>query len=167
MKKNIITRILLGLLSVILALSPGVATATEPTNVGNNLTEEIVATYETIITPDMMSSNIVIPCADVDQSFTMSDSHRGGDRRYSGEYLRYSVTITDAYGNAVNDVISIKLWDYNHSTALLDNRVVANGITVTRLGIDIVPQRMYYFTYQKVSGNTSSFRVTMQITSYN
>lgn len=128
----------------------------------------IVTTYEFEVTPEMAAEGDygIMPCADVDQTFTMTTSHRGGDRQYSGEYLRYSVTVTDSNGNYADNTISVQLWDYNHSYALTDTRVDADGLTVTRNGIDIVPNRMYYFKYVLTYGSTRTLRVRMQITSY-
>lgn len=146
----------------------GVVPVAEVVSVEEGKNGEVITTYEMEVTPEMAAEGNVgiMPCADIDQSFTMTTSHRGGDRTYSGEYLRYSVTITDANGNAVDNTVSVQLWDYNHSYALKETSVDADGMTVTKNGVDITPNRMYYFKYVLTYGTTRTLRVRMQITSY-
>lgn len=129
---------------------------------------ETITTYEMEITPEMVANGDygIMPCADIDQTFSMTTSHRGADRTYSGNYLQYSVTVTDVNGNAVDNIISVQLRDYNHTYALTDTRVTADGFTVTKSQISITPGRVYYFKYVLTSGITRTLRVRMRITSY-
>jgi len=103
----------------------------------------------------------------LDQSFTMGASHRGADRTYSGTKLQYAVTVTDQYGNAVDNRISVKLYDYNHSFALSNTNVSADGSTTVIPGISIVPGRVYYFQYSRTAGASRTLKVRMRITDYN
>ncbi len=103
----------------------------------------------------------------LDQSFTMGASHRGGDRSYSGSKLRFSVTVTDQNGNAVDNWVAVELHDYNHASAITGTSVYANGGTTTISEISITPGRLYYFTYARTSGASRTLKVRMRITDYN
>ncbi len=140
----------------------------EVVNVEYGENGETITTYEMEITPEMAADGDygIMPLADIDQTFTMTTSHRGADRTYSGNYLKYSVTVTDSNGNAVANTISVQLKDYNHSYPLVDSRVDADGSTNTFSKISITPGRVYYFYYVLTSGTTRTLRVRMQITSY-
>lgn len=129
---------------------------------------ETITTYEMEVTPEMLAEGDygIMPCADVDQTFTMTTSHRGADRTYSGNYLQYSVTVTDVNGNAVNNSISVQLWDYNHNYPLMDTSVNADGFTVTKSQVSITSGRVYYFKYVLTSGTIRTLRVRMRITAY-
>lgn len=157
------TVLMLSILMLISCMMSITAFAAE-TEISQN---EETTVYEWEITPDMVSKdgNIAIPLA-IDQSFTMTTSHRGGDRTYSGNYLRYAVTITDANGNPVDNKVSVQLHDYNHSYALIDHIVPADGATYVKSNISIVSGRMYYFYYSLSTGTTRTLKIRMQITSY-
>lgn len=89
--------------------------------------------------------------------------YRGVDRKHSGDYLTYTVIITDSNGNPVDKQVSVQLWDYNHSSALYTNVVNANGEVVTIYSIPIVSNRMYYFKYYLVNGSSSNLKIRMII----
>lgn len=128
---------------------------------------ETITTYEMEVTPEMLAEgDIAIASTSLDQSFNMTTSHRGADRKYPDNYLSYSITVTDANGNAVDNTISVQLWDYNHSYALVDSRVDADGSTSTISQVSITPNRTYYFKYVLTYGATRTLRVRMQIYSY-
>lgn len=103
----------------------------------------------------------------VDQTFNMGSSHRGGDRTYAGNKLQFSVKITDANGNAVDNFVSVQLHDYNHSYALVNSSVKADGRMKTESDISITPGRTYYFYYQVLSGASRTLKVRMIIRDYN
>ena len=126
-----------------------------------------ISTYEMEVTPDMVSEGgIAVASTSLDQSFNMTTSHRGADRTYPDNYLNYSITVTDANGNAVDNTISVQLWDYNHSYALTDTRVKADGSTTIIRAVPITANRVYYFRYVLTAGTTRTLRVRMQIYSY-
>lgn len=89
--------------------------------------------------------------------------YRGVDRKHSGDYLTYTVIITDSNGNPVDKQVSVQLWDYNHSSALHTNVVNANGEAVTTYSISIVSNRMYYFKYYLANGSSSNLKIRMII----
>lgn len=135
---------------------------TEYTDDGTKIT-----TYEAEINPEDFNNPSGIVALSLDQSFTMTSSHRGGDRTYSGNYLQYSVTVTDTNGNAVDNTVSVKLYDYNHSYALSNTSVKADGSTTTVRNVSITPGRVYYFKYARTSGASRTLKVRMRITDYN
>ena len=101
------------------------------------------------------------------QTFTVGYTNRGGDRTYSGNKLKFSVTVTDQNGNAVDNWVSVQLHDYNHIDALTGISVYANGGTTTSSEISITPGRVYYFKYTRTSGASRTLKVRMRITDYN
>ena len=142
--------------------------AAEPSN-DYNLIEDVDTVeddgeviYEEVITTDDLTASI----SDLDQTFTMTSYHRGGDRKYSGNRLQYSITVTDVNGNAVNNSIRVKLYDYNHNYALAENTIDADGVRVTHR-VSITANRTYYFTYSRISGANRTLKVRVQIKSYN
>lgn len=128
---------------------------------------ETITTYEMEVTPEMASEGgIAVASTSLDQSFNMTTSHRGADRTYPDDFLSYSITVTDVNGNAVDNTISVQLFDYNHSYALKDTRVNADGSTTIIPRVSITANRVYYFKYFLTAGTTRTLRVRMQIYSY-
>lgn len=127
-----------------------------------------MAVYEFEVTPETIADGDygIMPLS-LDQSFTMGYTHRGGDRTYSGNKLRFSATVTDQNGNAVDNWVSVQLYDYNHTGALTGISVYANGGTTTSSEISITPGRVYYFKYTRTSGASRTLKVHMRITDYN
>lgn len=120
-------------------------------------------TYEFEITPESVDENGIATCA-VDSSFTMTGTYyRGADRKYSGNYLDYTMIVTASDGSAVDKQVSIQLWDYNHSYSLQTDIVRADGTAVTEFGIPIVANRTYYFKYYLASGTSSNLKIRMII----
>lgn len=175
MKKNFKTRCISLALAAFMLL-PGISTTAfaadndakvvDDTNIvsvekkDNGKTE---TTYEFELTPEDIDENGIATYA-IDSSFTMNGTyHRGGDRKYSGNYLDYTMIVTSSNGAAVNKQLSIQLWDYNHSYSLHTNVVTANGVAVTQFGVPIVANRMYYFKYYLASGTSSNLKVRMII----
>lgn len=125
------------------------------------------ATYEVAVPQTSATGDYGIMPLAIDQTFTMTSSHRGGDRTYSGNKLQFSVSITDANGNAVDNTVSVQLHDYNHSYALISANVTANGSMKTESDISITPGRTYYFYYKVLSGASRTLKVRMIIRDYN
>ena len=124
---------------------------------------KIRTTYEFQVTPEEIDENGIATCA-VDSSFTMTGSYyRGADRKYSGNYISYQMTVTASDGTAVDKQVSIQLWDYNHAYSLQTDIVTANGITVMQPEIPITPNRTYYFKYYLATGSPSNLRIRMVI----
>lgn len=130
-------------------------------------------TYKTLeqtldfeITSESGEGYVVMPRA-IDQTFTMTSSHRGADRTYSGSYLTYSVSITDANGNACDNLVRIELFDYNNASARHTSGVQANGNFYVYANIPITSGRVYYFRYTVTSGAARTLRVHMQINAHN
>lgn len=120
-------------------------------------------TYEFEITPESIDENGIATCA-VDSSFTMTGTYyRGADRKYSGNYLDYTMIVTASDGSAVNKQVSIQLWDYNHTNSLQTDIVTADGTAVTEFGVPIVANRTYYFKYYLINGSTSNLKIRMII----
>lgn len=127
---------------------------------------ETITTYEMEITPENANEGIAIASTSLDQTFNMTTSHRGADRTYPDNYLNYAITVTDVNGNAVDNIIAVQMYDYNHTYPLKDTRVHADGSTTAVRGVSITPNRVYYFRYTLTSGTTRTLRVRMQIYSY-
>lgn len=73
--------------------------------------EEVVAVYDFDITADETAGSFST-LANVDNTFYVyNGSHTGSTRQYYGNKLRYSVTITDSTGNAVDNILAIQLYD--------------------------------------------------------
>ena len=120
-------------------------------------------TYEFEVFPKSVDEYGIATYA-IDSSFTMTGTYyRGADRKYSGNYISYQMTVTATNGSAVNKQVSIQLWDYNTSHSLQTNIVTANGITVMEPEVPIKANRTYYFKYYLVGGTTSNLRIRMVI----
>lgn len=165
MKKTNCMRIFSLFLVVIMTVSCFGMTAVYATA---EVSETYTQTLDFEITSESGSEDgyIVMPRA-IDQTFTMTSYHRGADRTYSGSYLTYSVSITDADGNACDNLVKIELFDYNNASARHTSGVQANGNVYGYANIPITSGRVYYFKYTVTSGATRSLRVHMQINSHN
>ena len=98
---------------------------------------KIRTAYEFEIIPDDVDENGIATYA-VDSSFTMKGTYyRGADRKYSGNYLSYAITVTGSDGNPVNKQVSAQLWDYN-GNCLSVSTVTADGSTTIVPSISIV-----------------------------
>ncbi len=167
----------LALAMVMLILSvPTFAHATE-INPEQELPENVVSVeeldngkirtvYEFEVTPESVDDDGIATYA-IDSSFTMTGTYyRGADRKYSGNYLDYTMIVTSSDGSAVDKQVSIQLWDYNTSHSLQTNIVNANGVAVSLYSIPIVANRTYYFKYYLVSGSSSNLKIRMIIDSW-
>lgn len=126
---------------------------------------KIRTAYEFEIIPDDVDENGIATYA-VDSSFTMKGTYyRGADRKYSGNYLSYAITVTGSDGNPVNKQFSAQLWDYN-GNCLSVSTVTADGSTTIVPSISIVANRTYYFKYYLATGSTSNLKIRMVIDSW-
>lgn len=126
---------------------------------------KIRTAYEFEIIPDDVDENGIATYA-VDSSFTMKGTYyRGADRKYSGNYLSYAITVTGSDGNPVNKQVSAQLWDYN-GNCLSVSTVTADGSTTIVPSISIVANRTYYFKYYLATGSTSNLKIRMVIDSW-
>lgn len=174
MMKTTFTRFCAFVLAAVLAVSgfTMTAAATEAPVVEATVAENTAAENTQTITFQITSEGdegvIAVPMSstiEVDQTFTMTTSHRGADRTYYGNRMRYVVTITDADGNSVDNAVAVELWDYNHGTPIQSSNVSANGSSYGYT-VPITNGRVYYFKYTKISGTTRTLRVRMTINSY-
>ena len=126
---------------------------------------KIRTAYEFEIIPDDVDENGIATYA-VDSSFTMKGTYyRGADRKYSGNYLSYAITVTGSDGNPVIKQVSAQLWDYN-GNCLSVSTVTADGSTTIVPSISIVANRTYYFKYYLATGSTSNLKIRMVIDSW-
>lgn len=166
----------LALAMVMLVLSvPTFAYATE-NNPKQELPENVVSVeeldngkirtvYEFEVTPESVDDDGVATYA-IDSSFTMTGTYyRGADRKYSGNYLDYTMIVTSSDGSTDRQ-LSIQLWDYNHAYALQTDLVTVNGGNISRYNIPITDNRTYYFKYYLIKGTTTSINVRMIIDSW-
>lgn len=175
-----LTRIYAMIMAIVLALfSTGtVAFAAEPINETNIAESKIVdvtcnddgsvkTTYEYEITPDKVNENgIALLSADVNQTFTMTSSHRGSSRSYNGNYLDVITSITDANGNSVGTLLAIRLCDHNTGKNLTEVQCWADGSTNVYYNIPITQGKLYYFQYLVAYGSQQTLRVHMEITAH-
>lgn len=126
---------------------------------------KIRTVYEFEVTPESVDDDGVATYA-IDSSFTMTGTYyRGADRKYSGNYLDYTMIVTSADGSTDRQ-LSIELWDYNHEYALQTNLVTVNGPNISMYNTPIVVNRTYYFKYYLINGSTTSIKVRMIIDSW-
>lgn len=174
MKKKVTILTALAVLIGGMFANPAIARAAEATPVQN---AEVVSvekladgrtrtTYELEAVPEKIVDENGIETYLVDSSFIMRDSYyRGADRKYSGNYINYSIKVTAADGSEVDKQIAAQLWDYN-GNCLSVSTVTANGVLNTVPGIKIVPNRTYYFKYYLMKGATSNLRIRMIVDTY-
>ncbi len=147
-----------------------IASAEESQTPALSSTSEEENVYEFDVPQDEVAQNGIMPLStfllEVDQTFTMNSSHRGGDRAYSGNKMQYAITITDEYGNPVDNTVSIRLYDYNHTYSLKYHNLKADGSTTVISNVSITAGRIYYFKYAVTSGASRNLKVHMRIWSY-
>lgn len=128
----------------------------------------IETTYELEITQDKENGyGIALLSNPVDQTFTMTDSHRGSTRTYNNNYLNVTVSATDTNGNAVNTVLAVRLHKSPNGEHLYEMQCAANGLSVTSYDIPITNGGTYYFQYLIAYGTQRTLRVHMIITPHN
>lgn len=128
----------------------------------------VKTTYEFEITPDKVNEDgIALLSADVDQTFTMTSSHRGATRSYGGNFLDITVTVTGPNGSSVGTILAIRLYDNNTGRMLTEIQRWADCNLGTYFDIPITRGQPYYFQYLIAYGSQQTVRVHMEITSHN
>ena len=117
--------------------------------------------YELELTPESTDENGVSTYL-IQSCFTMNGTYyRGADRKYSGNYLNFTLEVIGADGNSYpNKQVSAELWDYNNNCLVIAT-ATADGTAITVPNVKIVPNRTYYFKYYLVTGSSSNLRVCM------
>lgn len=175
-----LTRIYVMIMAMVLALfSTGtIAFAAEPINETDIVESKLVditynddgsveTTYEYEITPDKVSEEgIALLSADVDQTFTMTSSHRGASRSYGGNKLNISMSATDSRGSAVNTVLAAQLREHYTEDFVTELQCSANGQPVHLYDINITSGKLYYIQYLIAYGTQKTVKVHMVITSH-
>ena len=131
------------------------------------ISEETVETIEFEITPNENSREIsLMATSNVDDTFNVYLEHTGSSRTYSGNYIRYSIEITDTNGNAVDNILAVRLYD-SSNTLKRENQFWADGSISAVQNIPVSSSQSYYFKYILAYGTARTLRVRMTITSYN
>ena len=122
--------------------------------------------YEFDITPEMINEDgsVVMPLSQnstINQSFYMTTEHTGSTRTYYGNTIRFAITITDANGNAVDNIVAVRL--YRSSGALMEeHQVRCDGFQNNR-EVSISSGSSYYFKYLLAYGTARTLKVHMII----
>lgn len=129
--------------------------------------EETVETIEFEITPNENTGEAnLMATSNVDDTFNVYLDHTGSSRTYSGKYIRYSIEITDTNGNAVDNILAVRLYDSRDSLRS-EGQFWANGAINAVQDIPVSSGQSYYFRYLLAYGTARTLRVRMTITSYN
>lgn len=152
---------------MILALVMCLGTVGGTTAFAAEIPEETVETLEFEITPNENNGEIsLMATSNVDDTFNVYLSHTGSSRTYSGRYIRYSIEITDTNGNAVDNILAVRLYDSTGSLKS-EGQFWANGSLNIIQDIPVSSGRSYYFQYLLAYGTARTLRVHMEISSYN
>ena len=100
----------------------------------------------------------------VDDIFSVYLEHTGSSRYYTGNYLRYTITVTDANGNAVDNILAVRLC--RGSRIEREDQFRADGTSHAVQNIPISSSSSYYFKYLLAYGTARTLRVHMTISSY-
>lgn len=125
--------------------------------------------YEFEITPEMVKADgsVIMPVSQngiIDQSFYMTTSHTGSTRTYYGNTLKYGITVTDVNGNAVDNILALRLHRSDKSLISEDQVWCNGGQYVNKASIS--SGSAYYFEYLLAYGTVRTLKVHMYITSY-
>lgn len=128
----------------------------------------VVETFDFEITPQTSNSGIVPinSINSIDNTFNVYLEHRGSNRTYSGNYIRYTIRITDVNGNPVNNIMAVRLYDANNNLKCED-QFWADGNAHAVQDIPVSSSTSYYFKYLLAYGTARTLKVHMIITSYN
>mgnify|MGYP006343869489 FL=1 len=109
--------------------------------------EETVETIEFEITPNESNGEIsLMATSNVDDTFNVYLDHTGSSRTYSGKYIRYSIEITDTNGNAVDNILAVRLYD-SRGSLRSEGQFWANGAINAVQDIPVSSGQSYYFRY--------------------
>lgn len=129
--------------------------------------EETVETVEFEITPNENTGEVsLMATSNVDDTFNVYLEHTGSSRTYSGKYIRYTIKVTDANGNPVDNILAVRLYDSSNSIRR-ENQFRADGSISAVQDIPVSSGSSYYFKYLLAYGTARTLRVHMTITSYN
>ena len=152
---------------MILALVMCLGTFGGTTAFAAEIPEEIVETIEFEITQNETNGVVsLMATSNVDDTFNVYLSHTGSSRTYSGRYIRYSIEITDTNGNAVDNILAVRLYDSTGSLKS-EGQFWANGSLNIIQDIPVSSGHSYYFQYLLAYGTARTLRVHMEISSYN
>lgn len=152
---------------MILALVMCLGTIGGTTAFAAEIPEETIETYDFEITPAENEEEIsLMSTSSVNNTFNVYMEHTGSSRTYSGNYLRYSIEITDTNGNAVDNILAVRLYDSKGSLKS-EGQFWANGSLNIIQNIPVSSGTSYYFKYLLAYGTARTLRVHMEITSYN
>lgn len=152
---------------MILALVMCLGTFGGTTVFAAEIPEETVETIEFEITPDENSGEIsLMATSNVDDTFNVYLDHTGSSRTYSGNYIRYTIKVTDTNGNPVDNILAVRLYDSSGSLKC-EGQFWADGSISAVQDIPISSGTSYYFKYLLAYGTARTLRVHMTITSYN
>lgn len=150
-----------------LALVMCLGTVGRTTAFAAEIPEETVETIEFEITPNESNGEIsLMATSNVDDTFNVYLDHTGSSRTYSGKYIRYSIEITDTNGNAVDNILAVRLYD-SRGSLRSEGQFWANGAINAVQDIPVSSGQSYYFRYLLAYGTARTLRVRMTITSYN
>lgn len=153
--------------SIALALIMCLGAVTGTTAFAAEAPEETIETYDFEITPAENEEEIsLLSTSSVNNTFNVYLEHTGSSRTYSGNYLRYSIEITDTNGNAVDNILAVRLYD-SRGSLKSEGQFWADGSLNIIQNIPISSGTSYYFKYLLAYGNARTLRVHMEITSYN
>lgn len=113
-------------------------------------------------TTDIKNNTEISALNTIDQTFYMISEHTGATRQYNASSISYTAVITDANGNPVNNIISIKLYQSN-GQLIHEDQMWANGNPFSA-SIPITYGNSYYFKYALAYGTPTSLKVHMRIT---
>ena len=129
--------------------------------------EETVETVEFEITPGENTGEVgLMSTSNVNDTFNVYLEHTGSSRTYSGKYIRYTIKVTDANGNPVDNILAVRLYD-SRGSFKCEGQFWADGSTSAVQDIPVSSGTSYYFKYLLAYGTARTLRVHMTITSYN
>lgn len=152
---------------MILALVMCLGTVGGTTAFAAEIPEETVETIEFETTLNESNGEIsLMATSNVDDTFNVYLDHTGSSRTYSGNYIRYTIKVTDANGNPVNNILAVRLYD-SRGSLKCEGQFWADGSISAVQDIPISSGTSYYFKYLLAYGTARTLRVHMTITSYN
>lgn len=124
-------------------------------------TKQVIYDYQFDITPDMVSEDgsVIIPLSDaaIDQTFSMTSSHTGSTRRYTGNHLSYGAQISGAPGN----ILAVQFF-HSSGTKVAEEQFWCNGEYHSGY-IPIVSGNSYYIKYLLAYGTPTPITVHMYL----
>ena len=161
MKKNRICTIILAIVVCIAMLSTTAFAEEQP-----KATDEVIGTYDFEISPSENGGTVsLMSTSNVNDTFNVTGQHTGSSRIYSGNHIRYIITITDSNGNPADNILAVRLC--RNGSIKRENQFWANGSTSIIQDIPVESGVPYYFEYLLAYGTVRTLKVHMIIESYN